>query len=132
MSKILFRAKKMNINEWVEGFYLEQAVVSTGEVVDFAIQEKGKLPVEIDVSTLGQYRCDIRAFDGDWIFAKTTKTPSQVISGALSFNDMECVLEQNDESFPICSFAALDRLSIIVSGRNIHDNPELLMSGSFL
>ncbi|PSW30846.1 hypothetical protein C9J21_18335 [Photobacterium phosphoreum] len=126
MECILFRAKEKESNQWIIGFYLEHALTATGEIVDYAIQTKGNYPTAIKRETLGQYRPDIKAFDGDWIIAKTNKIPSLTVRGVLLFNDMECIIEQNDDYFPMCSFTAIDRSSINVTGQNIYDSPELL------
>jgi hypothetical protein len=126
MNKILFRGKSTENGEWIKGSYVEDDIQANGIIAKHAIKPAGCYPIEIDPKTLGQYRQDIKAFDGDWIKAKTNKTPVDHIEGFLDFQDMECVIEQNSNYFPICSFAAIDRLSIEVTGENIHDNPELM------
>lgn len=126
MSTIKFRAKRLDNNEWIEGFYVEGCYQANNMLAEHGIIQPNCYPVAIDPKTLGQFRPDINAFDGDWITAKTNKNPQEHIEGFLTFNDMECVIEQNDNNFPICSFAVIDRLSIEVSRKNIFDNPELL------
>ena len=126
MEKILFRGKRTDNGEWITGFYVENALQANSIIAKTAIQPEGCYPIDIDAKTLGQYRADIKAFDGDWIRAKTNKTPVDSIEGFLDFQDMECVIEQNSNHFPICSFAVIDRLTVEVTGKNIHDTPNLL------
>lgn len=128
MDKILFRAKRKGNGGWIQGFYVEKAMQANSLIAEHAIQLANCYPVEIDKETLGQYRQDIKAFDGDWIIAKTNVIQSQKVEGFLDFQYMECVIVQNDDNFPVCSFAVLDRLSIKVTGKNIHDSPELRCS----
>jgi hypothetical protein len=126
VEKILFRGKRTDTGEWATGFYIENALQANSLIAKTAIAPEGCYPIEIDAKTLGQYRSDIKAFDGDWIKAKTSKTPEENIEGFLTFQDMECVIEQNCGHFPICSFAVIDRLTVEVTGENIYDNPSLL------
>lgn len=129
MNKFLFRGKRLDNGEWVKGNYVHQAFVPEGsKIVDHAIQPFGAYPVEVDPKTIGQYRDDINAFDGDWIKAKTNKHPTEHVEGFLIYNDMECQIEQNDGNFPLVSFAIIDRLSVEVTGKNIYDSPELVTS----
>ncbi len=123
---IKFRAKRLDNGKWIEGFYVEQSVQANGLIADHAIMQPNCYPVAIDKDTLGQYREDIKSWDGDWIIAETNTYPPITVEGFLDFQDMECVIEQNDDNFPVCSFAKIDRLKIQVTGKNIYDNPELL------
>lgn len=126
MNTVLFRAKRTDNGEWIYGFYVEKALQANNIIAEHAIQEAGCYPIEINKSTLGQYREDINAYDGDWIEAETNRYPSEKIVGFLDFQDMECVIEQNDNISPVCSFSVIDRLNIKVTGKNIYDNPELI------
>lgn len=122
---ILFRAKRKDNGEWIEGFYVQRVIQVNGMIAEHAIQKAGVYPVEIDIDTLGQYREDIQAFEGDWIEAETSRHPSEKVEGALIFSDMEYCLETNDNQAPLVCFAVIDRLSIKVTGKNIYDNPEI-------
>lgn len=126
MNQLLCRAKRKDNSEWIKGFYVKDALQHNSIIAEDAIQQPGCYPVAIDKVTLGQYREDLKAFDGDWIIAETNKGTSQKVEGFLDFQDLECVIEQNDGSFPVCSFTAIDRRSIRLTGKNIHDNPELI------
>jgi len=126
MRENTFRGKRKDNGQWVHGFYTEDALQANSMIAKVAIQPAGCYPVEVDEDTVGQYRPDIKAFDGDWITAETNIHPSCKIEGVLIFHDMECAIEQNDDNFPVCSFSVIDRLSVNVSGKNIYDNPELL------
>lgn len=123
---VLFRAKRKDNNEWIQGYYVKDAMQANSMIAEHAIMQPNCYPVEIVIETLGQYREDIKAFDGDWIKAKTNTHPVDHLEGFLDYQDMECVLEQNSNYFPVCSFHVIDRLSIEVTGKNIYDNPELL------
>ncbi len=122
---ILFRAKRTDNGEWIQGFYVQRVLQVNSMIADHAIQKPGVFPVEIDINTLCQYREDINAFEGDWIEAETTHFPPQQVQGALVFSDMEYCLETNDNQAPLVCFGVIDRLSIKVTGKNIYDNPEI-------
>ena len=54
MREILFRGKRLDNGEWVEGFYSPVKLPIFGEMVHF-INEGGYKAVEIDHSTIGQF-----------------------------------------------------------------------------
>lgn len=122
---ILFRAKRTDNGEWIQGFYVQRVLQVNSMVADHAIQKPGVFPVEIDVNTLCQYREDINAFEGDWIKAELNRHPTEKVEGALVFSDMEYCLETNDNQAPLISFAVIDRKTVEVTGLNIYDNPEI-------
>jgi hypothetical protein len=126
MGKILFRAKRLDNGEWIKGFYAEGMYQANNMLAEHCIIQSNCYPVAIDPKTLGQYRQDLDAFDGDWITAKTKEMPVDHVEGYLAYEDLECRLLQNDVNFPACSFAVIEPRSVVVTGLNIHDNPELL------
>ncbi len=123
---ILFRAKRTDNNEWIQGFYIQGGLQANSMIAEHAIQTYGHYPIEIDVDTLSQYREDIDAFDGDWIKAKTRSTPVREVEGVLKLDELEFVIEQNDKDFPIIAFSNIDISTVFVTESNIYDSPELI------
>lgn len=126
---LIVRGKSISTGKWVKGFYTEIPSDSPwlNRESKHGITEKGStVAIEIDIKTIGQYRPDIKAFDGDWIQAETNVSPSVKVEGVLVFDSMECQLEMKDDHFPVVAFAALNPQSIKVTDKNIHDSPELL------
>lgn len=126
----IYRAKTVDSNTWVYGFYLEGALTSGSKLVDCALQIPNHYPVEVQKDTLCKYVEDLRCFEKDWLTAKTDVMPVSFLEGFVSYNVLEYCIEQIDDSFPLCSFAVIDHLSIVNTGKNIIDNPELLQEPS--
>lgn len=78
MREIIFRAKKLDTNEWIEGWYLEscfgQWPLLPAIVPHIDAREGHYRAVEINRNTLGQFtdivdKCGQRIFEGDIIKA---------------------------------------------------------------
>ena len=121
MREILFRGKRLDNGEWVEGFYnhLPCGRFGADEHMIQTVLENGKIGMlhDIDPCTAGQYtglkdKNGERIWEGD-ILSLRTGRPHVV-----RFKNGAFILE--DSSIPI-SFAI--KFEII---GNVHDNPELL------
>ena len=134
MREILFRGKRMDNGEWVEGYLYEHkpalvGIVSENDVPDpsrWFILKTGfadwNLPrpvefIEVNPSTVGQYtglkdKNGKRIFEGD-ILSLRTGRPHVVM-----FEDGSFVLENT-----AISVRFANKFEVI---GNIHDNPELL------
>ena len=124
---IKFRAKRLDNNQWIEGSYIHFGLMANSMVAEHTIAQKGCYPVAVDRKTIGQWREDIGAYDGDWVIGETNVIPVTKVEGFVDFQDLTCVIEQpNDESFPVCSFGIINPLNLVVTKKNIFDNPELL------
>jgi|GEM_PF-3133392 len=64
-------------------------------------------------------------YEDDIVTAKTNIHPACDVRGKVVFEDGEYLVEQDDCTFPMCSFAVIDRLSIEVIG-NVHQDSHLL------
>lgn len=127
--EILFRGKRIDNGEWVEGFYCEFANNRTGDQEHFiqTVKKDGRIDIihKVDPATVGQYtgltdKNGKRIFEGDVVVCKTT---------AYTFD-------------PCCVRYGEAWVSFIIEGRegnyrmshnfeyevigNIHDNPELM------
>lgn len=122
----LYRAKSVDTNKWIYGFYVEGALTSGSKIADFALQLPNFYPVEIKFDTLCKYLPDLDCFEKDWLIGLTNTSPVVELEGFLSYNNMEYCIEQNDNTFPLCSFSSIDHLSIKKTELNIIDSPELL------
>lgn len=124
MSQHQFRAKDLNGN-WVYGGYVQEALQASGLIAEHAIQPPRMYPVAIDINTLCQYLPDVNAYEGDWLQAETSHVKSEQIEGALVFSDMEYCLETNQGDAPLICFAVIQRGTVVNTGKNIYDNPEI-------
>lgn len=119
MREILFRGKRVDNSEWVEGFYL---VLPTGETVILSNKGYAKVIPE----TIGQYTglCDKngnKIFEGD-ILLKGFENVS------VKWNSNQCRWGIYSDGYEICGFNESTQGYFEVIG-NIHDNPELLRVG---
>jgi uncharacterized phage protein (TIGR01671 family) len=117
MREILFRGKRIDNGEWVEGYYMKQddkaLIVNTS---------KGSLGfgVQVDPETVGQY-VGFKDNDDMWIFEGDileVRVPSNVRS--LTYRQRFVITDiRSFQTYLIF----MGRVKII---GNIHDNPELL------
>lgn len=143
MREILFRGRRIDNGEWVEGYFVHQgneAYIFTQEQVDFGIDIGGFLDCcqmnEVDPATIGQYTGlkDVngqRIFEGDILKEKRfgNKYFIHVVGfGESSFGTRRVVNEKFDSLFipfddldnPMCTWLESEVIG------NIHDNKELL------
>ena len=126
MREILFRGKRLDTGEWVEGFYYANPAWERrlyGER-HWIISDKNGISYEVDPATVGQYTGLLangkRIFEGDIV--------------RLHFIDAEEVGEivWDEERCRVAYFSpdgdiyAVDGTVEIENIGNIHDNPELL------
>lgn len=122
----IHRAKSVETGEWIYGLYVEKDLTAGSMIADYALKLPNCYPVEINKDTLCRYIPDLKCFENDWLTAKTNTTPTLTVEGFLTYNFLEYCIEQNDDSFPLCSFAAIDIITVKKTGKNTIDNPELL------
>lgn len=123
---ILFRAKSLEKNEWVEGFYhgridpCQEERVIIEHFIWNGLGNLGSL-IKVDPGTVGQFigklRNEQRVFIGDLV------KHGETIRIVEYRNGNTCLTRQNGESTILLSFSENPE----VVG-NIHDNPELLKS----
>ena len=141
MREILFRGKRLDNGEWVEGWYQPETTIkhwngrqeTVGVTISYKVEEGFLEDTLVDQSTVGQYtglndKNGKRIFEGD--IAKTSDITH------------EGVIQIPGESFEIAmrkgcwvmvaggnwDFLETNHECIEVIG-NIHDNPELLKGG---
>lgn len=126
--EILFRGKRLDNGEWVEGFYMPRPNLNKIYIVSIATT----LWNEVDPATVGQFtgltdKNGKRIFEGD--ICRNTKT-GEIVSVKWHGTMAGYVWHKREEKSYLYSFGELfrayDKCEVI---GNIHDNPELLERG---
>ncbi len=129
MREILFRGKRADCGEWVEGFYLQKPnpYSEDGQPVRHCIIDLPPFGYDIDPSTVGQFtgmtdKNGKKIFEGDIVMKRTYhgKTPCRVV---FSYGCFHCGF--GGGSSTATHPYLLDDKQIEVVG-NIYDNPELI------
>lgn len=129
MREILFRGKRTDNGEWVEGYYAcigETSVIFTGEL-DFS---KWDIRVKVNViipETVGQYtgltdKNGIKIFEGDVVLYFGERN-------LVEWNDSEATFFLSNEDNERCYFDDVDNNVMFIIG-DIYDNPELLKNNN--
>ena len=151
MREILFRGKRIDNGEWVDGYLYEHEPELVGIVSENDVQEPSKwfitrtgfadwnMPrpvefVEVNPSTVGQYtgledKNGKRIFEGDILKSHYDSLfPDDVTFDLVVFCDSAwCIQQKGFEPVPACA-DMISELSEVAG--NIYDNPELLERGT--
>ena len=130
MREILFRGKRIDNGEWVEGLLSQTTVIASNKpaYVALTIDELGKKPFvgcwhEVDPDTVGQYTGltanGKRVFEGD-ILRNVITTNGEVVTGVVSYADGAFGVKSNRGGIFLAFFENCEIIG------NIHDNPELM------
>lgn len=143
MREILFRAKRKNNGEWVEGSYHHQTdyygdlcdthYIINGTATD--IEGYGE-HYEIDPETLCQYtgltdKNGRRIWENDIVFTNTHSymEPKEILSGRIVYSEgwaCWCIKQPDDKRLiPLCVYEGTRQIDRVVKG-NVFDNPEFL------
>lgn len=135
MREILFRGKRLNNGEWVEGFYnhLPCGRFGADEHMIQTVLENGKIGMlyDIDPSTVGQYtglkdKNGKRIFEGDIVRFAERRIGGEDVSivEPVAFDEGGfCTYRYFLNNWMRSGNAELEGIEVI---GNIHDNPELL------
>ena len=138
MREILFRGKRIDNGEWVEGWYqppIERDDYIFGTTIAYICE--GYLDdVEVDPSTVSQYtgltdKNGKRIFEGDIVSTDITR-PYLIVEfrdGCFMFNCNDGGKDYYDIMLPILEKAQTEYKYGEVIG-NIHDNPEFIKEGA--
>lgn len=125
MREILFRGKRVDNGEWVQGFYALVASNKGLKHVIYTVAENGcVIPYEVDRETVGEYinrkgMDDKKIFEGDIILAYRTMFPRNKYKFVITPDYCKW---RSDYPF---AFLTGDEYNLKIIG-NIHDNPELI------
>lgn len=127
MREILFRGKRIDNGEWVEGGVAFEDYTDKAYIVQWNTFGLGYFEyIEVDPNTVGQYTglCDKngkKIFEGDRIEIR-----GYVYYCCWDAGNLEFILINEKESFGM-GYAASSRMTVI---GNVHDNTELLEAGN--
>ena len=119
MREILFKAKRVDNGEWIEGYYVEGAIDAYSFTVEHGIQQDGCYAVDILRGTLCQYT-GINDKNGTKVFEGDEFMDSCECLCRIEFIDGSfCCDSVDNEVFDICE--ARQEIESAVITRNIHD-----------
>ena len=133
MREILFRGKRVDNGEWIQGDIVQFPVHGVVRIVE---QEPSYKDAEVDSDTVGQYtgltdKNGRKIFEGDIIHLEY----SQVFFGGVYFGEYTAEVSYKEGCFITDGMNNGDEIETPLSGfnndeveiiGNIHDNPELL------
>ena len=146
MREILFRGKRMDNGEWVEGWYQPETTIkhwdgrqeTIGFTITYKVEEGFLEDTLVDQSTVGQYtglkdKNGKRIFEGDIVAQNwyDYDEPRDDSFGKVVFCEYDCsfsVMDVNKDGFMPLGRCGSYHWEVEVIG-NIHDNPELLKGG---
>ena len=125
MREILFRGKRTDNGEWVEGYYSPVNIPITGNMRHF-INVGGYRAVEIDSETVGQYtglndKNGVKIFEGDIV--RYGDTIHRVVFEQRNGTAYFGLVYAACETLPFGHYQDLKQIEVI---GNIYDSPELL------
>lgn len=125
MREILFRGKRVDNGEWVQGSLFAEG--TRFEIVRSTCNNVGIEGIDVIPETIGQYtgltdKNGQKIFEGDICQHRSYYSDNIVIS-VVTYTDGQFLVMVDENS----GFNLSDKLEII---GNIHDNPELLGGGS--
>ena len=128
MREILFRGKRTDNGEWVEGYYSPVNIPITGNMGHF-INVGGYRAVEIDSETVGQYtglndKNGVKIFEGDIV--RYGDTIHRVVFEQRNGTAYFGLVYAACETLPFGHYQDLKQIEVI---GNIYDNPELFDGG---
>lgn len=140
MREILFRGKRRDTGEWVDGLLFNEYSTFLLRFL-WKIQHINKfgMPIahyEIDPETVGQFtgltdKNGTRIFEGDivrverWLYSGENKKEREVFNGVVWYDEKRTCFGLRSTKYRCLPIARFKGDYITVIG-NIHDNPELL------
>ena len=146
MREILFRGKRLDNGEWVEGWYQPETTIkhwngsqeTVGVTIAYKAEEGFLEDTLVDPPTVGQYtgltdKNGKRIFEGDIVAQNwyDYDEPRDDSFGKVVFCEYDCsfsVMDVNKDGFMPLGRCGSYHWEVEVIG-NIHDNPELLKGG---
>ena len=128
MRKIIFRAKRLDNGEWVEGNFVKGCIDDFAYIVEFGNKDLCRNYVEVIPETVGQYtglidKNGTEIFEGDIV---TTKFNERNKPYATIYDEeLVAFIGRDKNNFNFTTLGCIDNSLNEIIG-NIYDNPELL------
>lgn len=142
MRELKFRAKRIDNNKWVYGYFIKTPITTEfdcdGQFLDsgghgrYCIVQNG-VAHEIDINTIGQYtekkdKNGKEVYEGD-IIKEVFKASEiyeeeedKIYFSSIKWSEKCCAFVDNDDEIHFCDLD-FNKLEVV---SNIHENPELL------
>ena len=126
MREILFRGKRLDNGEWVEGYLLHDSEQNESYIAEY-FEDKSAYLREVDPQTVCQFtgltdKNGKKIFEGDICKHRSNYSGDFIIS-VVTFTDGQFLVMADNNS----GFNLSEKLEVI---GNIHDNPELMKGGA--
>ena len=130
MNEILFRGKRIDNGEWVEGYFVNLWLMHYQKYQPI-ITDNNAVSYDVDSSTVGQYTglCDKngkKIFEGDIVAIE--RGWNETVKYHVFFDPQICGFIGDSINYIGFTTFGDDEINMEVIG-NIHDNPELLKGG---
>ena len=129
MREILFRGKRIDNGEWVEGD-LDRGLYANIDFISYFKTIGERVSYEVIPETIGQYtgladKNGTKIFEGDIVIDKYSKEKFGFV-GVIVYNEKLTQFQIVNNKFPNYVVNLGSRINSIKKLGNIHDNPELL------
>ena len=129
MREIIFRGKRLDNGEWVEGYFVNLWMINYQKHQPI-ITDNNAVSYDVDPSTIGQYtglkdKHGKKIFEGDILGSRYDNLyPDDVAIEVVKwFRNGWYIQQENNLPDALCEYGVLPYSEVI---GNIHDNPELL------